>query len=85
MSEVGHNSEAFAIDQLRNFVERAERLIEERLGINDDIRDVMLEAKMNGFDSRALREVIKLRALDKHVRDERAAILETYCGALNLA
>jgi uncharacterized protein (UPF0335 family) len=82
VSKVGDNS--VAADQLRQFVERVERLIEERKGISDDIRDVKAEAKATGFDVRTINEVVKLRALERHTREEREALLETYKAALGL-
>lgn len=68
--------------QLRSLVERIERLNEEKEQIATDIRDVYAEAKSNGFDVKALREVIKLRAQDRGERDEHAAIVDTYMAAL---
>lgn len=81
----GHNSEGnVAADQLRLFIERVERLKEERKEINDDIKDIYAEAKANGYDVRTIREAEKLRAMDAHVRQEREALLETYKRALGL-
>jgi uncharacterized protein (UPF0335 family) len=81
LSEAGGNA---ANDQLRLFVERIERLQEERKGINDDIRDVKAEAKANGLDGRTLMEVIKVRALSTEVRQERKALLDTYLAAFGI-
>lgn len=78
---VGGNA---ADQQLNLFVERIERLIEERKGLNDDIRDVKQEAKSNGYDVRTINEVIKIRALDTHVRQERKALLDTYLAAFGI-
>jgi uncharacterized protein (UPF0335 family) len=74
----------FAKDQLKAFVERVERLEEEKKAIADDIRDVFAEAKGNGFDVKALRQVIKLRKQDANERREQEAILETYLHALGM-
>jgi uncharacterized protein (UPF0335 family) len=74
----------FAKDHLKAFVERIERLEEEKKAIADDIRDVYGEAKANGFDVKALRSVIKLRKLDVEERKEQEAILETYLHALGM-
>jgi uncharacterized protein (UPF0335 family) len=74
---VGHN-------QITSIVERIERLEEEKKSIADDIRDVYAEAKGNGFDVKALREVIRIRKLDAQERAEREAILETYMAALGM-
>lgn len=74
-----------AADQLRLFIERIERLEEEKKGMADDIRDVFNEAKSQGYDQKAMKAVIKLRAMEKHARDEAEALLELYKGALGLA
>ena len=74
----------FAKDQLKAFVERVERLEEEKKAIADDIRDVFAEAKGNGFDVKALRSVVRLRKLDVNVRKEQEAVLETYLHALGM-
>jgi uncharacterized protein (UPF0335 family) len=79
--EVGNNA---ANDQLRLFAERIERLIEERKGINDDIRDVKAEAKANGYDPRTLMEVIRIRAMEPNTRQERKALLDTYLAAFGI-
>ena len=84
----GHNSgaqvEDVAQDQLRSFVERIERLEEEKKTINDDIKDVYAEAKGNGFDVAILRQVITLRKQDKSEREEKDALLELYMQALGM-
>lgn len=74
----------FAKDQLKAFVERIERLEEEKKTISDDIRDVYAEAKGNGYDVKALRAVIRLRKQDKDERAEQEAILDTYLHALGM-
>ena len=74
----------FAKDHLRAFVERVERLEEEKKTIADDIRDVYAEAKANGFDVKALRSVVRLRKQDINERKEQEAILETYLHALGM-
>jgi uncharacterized protein (UPF0335 family) len=74
----------FAKDQLKAFVERIERLEEEKKTIADDIKDVYGEAKGNGFDTRALRAVIRLRKEDADKRKEHQAILDTYLMALGM-
>lgn len=71
-------------ERLKLLIERIERLEEEKKGIADDIKDVYAEAKSNGFDTTALREIVKLRAMDQEKRKEREAILETYMLALGL-
>ena len=74
----------FAKDQLKAFVERIERLEEEKKTISDDIRDVYAEAKGNGYDVKAMRAVVRLRKQDKDERVEHEAILETYMHALGM-
>jgi uncharacterized protein (UPF0335 family) len=74
----------FAKDQLKAFVERVERLEEEKKAIADDVRDVYAEAKASGYDVKALRTVVKLRKQDVNERKEQEAILETYLHALGM-
>jgi uncharacterized protein (UPF0335 family) len=71
-------------DQLRSFVERIERLEEEKLALANDIRDVYGEAKAMGFDAKALRQIVRERAQDVQERDEFEAILDTYRAALGM-
>ena len=77
-------SDVVAADELRLLIERIERLEEEKKGIADDIRDVYLEAKSQGFDSKTMRSIVKLRKMEKDARDEMDALLETYRNALGL-
>ena len=74
----------FAKDQLKAFVERIERLEEEKKTISDDIRDVYAESKGNGFDVKALRAVVRLRKIETTERNEQQLILETYMNALGM-
>ena len=74
-----------AADQLRLFIERIERLEEEKKGMADDIRDVYSEAKSSGYDTKTMRKIVSLRRLETHVRQEADALLETYRVALGLA
>ncbi|MEO5773763.1 MAG: DUF2312 domain-containing protein [Sphingomicrobium sp.] len=74
-----------AADQLRLFIERIERLEEEKKAMADDIRDVYAEAKANGYDTKTMRKVVALRKMESHVRQEADALLETYRTALGLA
>lgn len=87
MSTIGHNSGAHGVarDQLRAFVERIERLEEEKKTIADDIKEVYAEAKGTGFDVKILRKVVALRKKDKEERLEEEAILHTYLAALGMA
>jgi uncharacterized protein (UPF0335 family) len=71
-------------DQLRLLIERIERLEEEKKGIADDIKDVYGEAKAVGYDTKTIRQVIRLRKMERHVREEAEALLDTYKAALGL-
>lgn len=73
-----------AADQLRLFCERIERLDEEIKGLNGDKRDVYQEAKSNGFDTKVLRELLRLRRMETHTRQEWDALVETYRQAVGL-
>ena len=75
----------FAKDQLKAFIERVERLEEEKKALSDDIRDVYAEAKGNGFDVAALRTIVRLRKMETTERQEQQAILDTYMHALGMA
>jgi uncharacterized protein (UPF0335 family) len=75
----------FAKDQLKAFVERIERLEEEKKTTSDDIRDVYAEAKGTGFDTKALRTIVRLRKLDTDERREQQEVLDTYLHALGMA
>lgn len=81
MSDIGHNS-AIPGDELRQFVERIERLEEERKGISDDIRDVKAEAKGRGFDVKTITTILRIRKMDEAERQEQEALLELYLEAL---
>ncbi|HVL78923.1 MAG TPA: DUF2312 domain-containing protein [Sphingomicrobium sp.] len=74
-----------AADQLRLFIERIERLEEEKKGIADDIRDVYSEAKANGYDTKTMRAIVRLRRMEANARQEADALMETYRSALGLA
>ena len=74
----------FAKDQLKSLVERIERLKEEKQALADDIKEVYAEAKGNGFDTRTLRTVVRLRKQDHAERQEQEALLELYMQALGM-
>lgn len=80
-------SEAHGVarDQLRAFVERIERLEEEKKTIAEDIKEVYGESKAMGFDTKVLRKVISIRKLDQNERLEQEAVLDTYLHALGMA
>ncbi|WWT39882.1 DUF2312 domain-containing protein [Microcystis phage Mwe-JY08] len=79
------SNDLVAGDQLKAFIERIERLEEEKAGISSDIKDIYAEAKGNGFDTGALRKIIALRKKDHAERQEEEAILELYMQALGMA
>ncbi len=74
----------FAKDHLKSFIERIERLEEEKAALAADIREVYSEAKGTGFDTKIMRQVVRLRKLDKADFQEREAILDLYLGALGM-
>jgi len=74
----------FAKDQLRSLVERVERLEEEKTALSTDIREVYAEAKGHGFDTKIMRKVVRLRAVDQSEREEQDALLDLYMSALGM-
>lgn len=80
MPEVG----GIAGERLKSFIERIERLDEERRALVEDIKEVFSEAKGVGFDVKTMRQIIKLRRLDQDERDEQEALLDTYKRALGM-
>ena len=80
MSDVG----GIAVDRLRSFIERIERLEEEKKGLQDDIKEVYAEAKGTGFDAKIMRQIVRLRKMDKNDLQEQEAILELYKQALGM-
>jgi len=83
--EVTETSQTVAAGQLRAFIERIERLEEEKRTIADDIKEVYLEAKGVGFDTKAVRTIIKIRKKSAAERQEEEAILDLYKAALGIA
>ena len=75
----------FAGDRLRSFIERVERLEEEKDGIAADIREVYSEAKGVGFDAKIMRQVVRLRKMTDADRRQHEMILDTYMHALGMA
>lgn len=71
-------------DELRSFIERVERLEEDKKSISDDIKDVYGEAKSRGFDVKVIRKIIAMRKQDANERQEQEAILDLYCQALGM-
>jgi uncharacterized protein (UPF0335 family) len=73
-----------ARDQLKSIVERIERLEEEKAALAEDIKEVYAEAKANGYDTKTLRTVVRLRKQDSAVRQELEALLDLYLAALGM-
>ena len=82
--EEGMGGGRVAADELRLLIERAERLEEEKKGIQDDIKDVMGEAKSRGYDPKAIRKILSIRKKKKEEYQEEEAILTTYLEALGM-
>jgi uncharacterized protein (UPF0335 family) len=75
---------SIAADQLKSIVSRIERLEEEKAALSEDVKEVYAEAKANGFDTKILREVIRLRKMDTSERQEAEALLDLYLQALGM-
>jgi len=82
--DITDNAQTFAAGQLRALIERIERLEEEKKTIADDIKDVYAEAKGNGFDTKAIRAIVRLRKIDQAEREEAETILDLYKAALGM-
>ena len=74
-----------AADELKQFIERIERLEEEKSGIAEDIKEVFAELKGRGFDAKIIRQIIRIRKQDSAERQEQEAILELYMNALGMS
>ena len=74
----------FAKEHLKSFIERVERLEEEKAALAADIREVYSEAKGQGFDTKIMRQVVRMRKLDKADLQEQEALLDLYLGALGM-
>ncbi len=81
MTKIGN----VAADQLKSYIERIEKLEEEKADISEGIRNVFAEAKGNGYDAKAMRGVLKLRKLESHEREEQEYMLDVYKKALGMA
>jgi len=74
-----------AADQLKQYIARIERLEEDKAAVASDIKEVYAEAKSNGFDIKAIKQIIKLRKMDQSELSEQQALLETYMSALGMS
>ncbi len=70
--------------ELRQYIERIERLEEEKKSVMDDIKSVYSEAKGQGYETKIVKQIIRLRRMEKDARDEEEALLDTYKAALGL-
>lgn len=78
------DSGGIAADRLRSFIERIERLEEEKKGLADDVKEIYAEAKGTGFDTKIMRQIIRLRKMEQADRQEQEALLELYRQALGM-
>jgi uncharacterized protein (UPF0335 family) len=81
MTKVGN----IAADQLRSYIDRIEKLEQEKADIAEAARNVFAEAKGNGFDTKAIRQILKLRKMESHEREEQEYMLDLYKRALGMA
>lgn len=81
----GVGSSGVARDRLKTFIERVERLEEEKKAITDDLKEIFAEAKGEGFDVKVLRMIIRIRKQDSNERAEQEAILDLYLHALGMS
>jgi uncharacterized protein (UPF0335 family) len=84
MDDAAFSTDSVAADQLKTLIERIERLEEEKAGIAGDIKEIYAEAKGNGFDTKAIRAIIRLRKQDQAEREEAETILDLYKAALGM-
>lgn len=90
-AKIGHNKPpkpkkvgGIEVEKLKSYIGRIENLEEEKAGIAADIRDVMAEAKANGFDAKTMKQIIKLRSMKANERSEQEYMLELYKRALGM-
>ena len=84
MTDIASSRDSVAAEELKQFLERIERLEEEKAGIAGDIKDVFAELKGRGFDVKAVRQILRIRKQDHAERQEQEAILELYLQALGM-
>lgn len=83
-AQAGEEVSGVASGQLRSFIERIERLEEEKAALTADIREIYAEAKGQGFDAKIMRQVVRLRKMDRHERMEQETLLDLYLDALGM-
>lgn len=84
MNDSSNLTQGIAVNQLRSYIERIERLEEEKKAISDDIKDLYSSLKSDGFDQKAVKEIIKLRKQEDHKRQEAEAMIALYKDALGM-
>jgi len=84
MSDAGSTPDTVAAAELRQLIERIERLEEEKATLQEDIKEVFAEAKGRGYDTKAMRTIVRLRKKDQAERQEEEAIIELYKNALGM-
>ena len=84
MADSGADSGGIAADHLKSFIERIERLEEEKAAIANDVKEVYAEAKGTGFDTKIMRQIIRLRKMDKAEYQEQEALLDIYKQAMDM-
>ncbi len=82
---VNDNVGGIAAAELRQFIERVERLEEEKKGLQDDIKDVFAEMKGRGYEPKIVKKILQLRRQDADERQEEESLLEVYMSALGMA
>ncbi len=82
--DITSEAQTIAVGQLRAFIERIERLEEEKRTIGEDIKEVYAEANGSGFDKKIVREIVRLRRKEDHERQEEEAMLQLYLDALGM-
>ena len=85
MTEGTNQIGGIAADALRQCIERIERLEEEKKALSEDVRDIYVQAKSQGFDPKILRQIIRLRKLDRTEREEAVQLLDLYLTAIGMA
>lgn len=84
MSKQTDNTDTIVADQLRQFIEKIERLEEEKSGLAADVRDLYNQAKSTGFDPKVMRQIIRIRKMERHQVDEEENLLHLYKQALGI-
>ncbi|MBI5164852.1 MAG: DUF2312 domain-containing protein [Magnetospirillum sp.] len=73
-----------AAEALRQLIERIERLEEEKKGLQGDIKDIYTQAKSQGFDTKIIRQIVRLRKMEDHEREETEQLLDLYKAAIGM-